>query len=299
MRFDPTDLRLFLNVQKAGSITGGASASHLTLQSASERIRGMEDELGVPLLLRAKNGVTLTEAGFSLAHHAHVILHQIELMRSELHQYGKGLRGHIPLLCNASALSEYLPALVGTYLNAHPMISIDVNEKPSRDIVTAIKNQMADIGIVADSIALNGLETRPFRQDELVVVVPLGSHWGNHDIVAFETLTEAEFIGLNSHSALQEHIDEHARQLGKRLNYRVRLASFDAMIQVIHSGIGIGILPKHAALRLMTSLNVRCLSLSDTWAKRNLVICAREFSTLPGYCQAFVEFITSSSEPGD
>ncbi|MEQ9887099.1 LysR family transcriptional regulator [Pectobacterium zantedeschiae] len=292
MRFDLTDLRLFLNIQKAGSITAGASASSLTVQAASERIRGMEDELGVALLLRSKAGVSLTDAGFSLAHHAHIILRQVEHMRSELHQYGKGLRGHIPLLCNSAALNEYLPALLGRYLVVCPQISVAVNEKLSRDIVDAIRNQTADLGIVADSVTLDGLETRPFRQDQLVVVVPKNSTWFGEKRLSFSDITDAEFVGLSEGAALQEHIDDHARKQGKRLNYRVRLASFDAVTQVIHSGIGIGILPRHAAQRMMERLDIHTIPLSDDWATRNLVICARQFSTLPGYVQDFVTFIT-------
>ncbi|KFX20767.1 LysR family transcriptional regulator [Pectobacterium betavasculorum] len=292
MRFDLTDLRLFLNTQKAGSITGGAAASSLTVQAASERIRGMEDELGVALLLRSKAGVSLTDAGFSLAHHAHIILHQVEHMRSELHQYGKGLRGHIPLLCNSAALNEYLPALLGRYLVVCPHISVAVNEKLSRDIVDAIRNQTADLGIVADSVTLDGLETRPFRQDELVVVVPKNSTWRRETRLSLSDITDAEFVGLSEGAALQEHIDEQARKQGKRLNYRVRLASFDAVTQVIHRGIGIGILPQHAAQRMMERLEIHTIPLSDDWATRNLVICARQFSTLPGYVKDFVAFIT-------
>ncbi|MEL7627579.1 LysR family transcriptional regulator [Pectobacterium aroidearum] len=298
MRFDLTDLRLFLNIQKAGSITGGAGASSLTVQAASERIRGMEEELGVPLLLRSKAGVSLTDAGFSLAHHAHIILRQVEHMRSELHQYSKGLRGHIPLLCNSAALNEYLPALLGRYLVVCPQISVTVNEKLSRDIVNAIRNQTADLGIVADSVPLDGLETRPFRQDELVAVVPRASLWSDASQLTFSDIADAEFIGLSEGAALQEHIDEHAKRLGKRLNYRVRLASFDAVTQVIHSGIGIGILPRHAAQRMMERLAIRTIPLADDWATRNLVVCARQFYALPGYVQDFVTFITTENAAG-
>ena len=51
MCFDLTDLRLLLSVHEAGTITGGAECTHMRLASASERIRGMEEALGVPLLL--------------------------------------------------------------------------------------------------------------------------------------------------------------------------------------------------------------------------------------------------------
>lgn len=81
MRFDLTDLRLFLNICEAGTITGGAERTHITLQAASERIRGMEDELGVPLLHRSKSGAQVTDAGRALEHHARTVLqHRARVM---------------------------------------------------------------------------------------------------------------------------------------------------------------------------------------------------------------------------
>ena len=288
MRFDFIDLRLFLHVQQAGSITAGAARSHLTLQAASERIRGMEETLGVALLTRASNGVTLTEAGFALARHANTLLQQRDHMQSELQQFGNGLRGHITLLCNASALSLHLPPRISDYLLAHSRISLSVSEKPSHEIVDAIKNQRAEVGIVADSVPLQGLETREFCLDPLVVAVAINSPWATSSALVFADLLEAEFVGLHRGSALQEHIDNHARQCGKRLNYRVRLNDFPALIGLIQQGIGIGIVPEKALAQSGTQ-QVRAIPLSDHWAQRRLLLCARQFAALPGYIQEFVE----------
>src|SRR5438270_10961473 len=81
LRFDLTDLRLFLHVAEAASITHGASRSNMALASASERIRAMEDALGAPLLERKRRGVQLTPAGAALARHARIVTQQLEHMR--------------------------------------------------------------------------------------------------------------------------------------------------------------------------------------------------------------------------
>ena len=62
MRFDLADLRLFLQVVEAGSITHGAERAHLALAAASTRIRNMEAALGTPLLYRERQGVQPTPA---------------------------------------------------------------------------------------------------------------------------------------------------------------------------------------------------------------------------------------------
>lgn len=122
MRFDLTDLRLFLNVVEAGSLTGGAARSHMTLASASQRVRGMEDALGSPLLTRHAQGVRATEAGRTLLHHARVVLQQMERLRGELGEYGQGLKGHVRFMCGTSALTEHLPEVLSRFLAEHPRI---------------------------------------------------------------------------------------------------------------------------------------------------------------------------------
>jgi DNA-binding transcriptional LysR family regulator len=292
MRFDLTDLRLFLHICEAGSMTGGAERTHITLQSASERIRGMEDELGVPLLHRTKSGTQVTDAGRALEHHARTVLLQIDHMRGELQQYGHGLRGHIRLLCNTASLSEYLPDALADYLPRHPTLSISAEERSSQDIVHAIRSKTADVGIVADSVGLAGLEQKPFREDWLIAVVPAGHALAARDQVAFDEIVDADFIVLTDGSALHVHLAEQAKALGKRIRYRVQLKSFDAICRVIESGVGIGIVSRHAALRAMQTMDVRMVELSDAWSHRKLTLCARSFEELPKYTREFVAFLS-------
>ncbi|VBW17881.1 LysR family transcriptional regulator [Burkholderia pseudomallei] len=296
MRFDLTDLRLFLHVCEAGSITGGAERAHMTLQSASERIRGMEEELGVPLLQRAKRGTRATEAGRALEHHARVVLQQIDHMRGELQQFGAGLRGHIRLLSNTAALSEYLPDALAEYLPRHPKLSVSVEERSSQEIVHAIRGKTADFGIVADSVGLDGLEQMPFREDWLIAVAAVDHSLAARERVAFAELVDADFIGMTDGSALQVHLADQAKALGKRIDYRVQLKSFDAICRLIERGVGIGIVSRHAALRAQQTMQIRLIELTDPWAHRRLTICGRSFDELPKYTREFIAFL--AHDPG-
>lgn len=296
MRFDLTDLRLFLHVCEAGSITGGAERAHMTLQSASERIRGMEEELGVPLLQRAKRGTRATEAGRALEHHARVVLQQIDHMRGELQQFGAGLRGHIRLLSNTAALSEYLPDALAEYLPRHPKLSVSVEERSSQEIVHAIRGKTADFGIVADSVGLDGLEQMPFREDWLIAVAAVDHSLAARERVAFAELVDADFIGMTDGSALPVHLADQAKALGKRIDYRVQLKSFDAICRLIERGVGIGIVSRHAALRAQQTMQIRLIELTDPWAHRRLTICARSFDELPKYTREFIAFL--AHDPG-
>ncbi len=288
MRFDLTDLRLFLNVQETGSITAGARRSHMTLASASERVRGMEDALGVPLLLRGPRGVEPTPAGRTLAHHARVVLAQMDRMRGELDHYGQGMKGLVRVLCNTTALSEYLPPVLGAFLKDHPRVSVDLEERLSHEIADALRAGACDIGVLADSADLHGLRTTPFRHDPLSLVVPADHPLAGQSAVMLADVADQEFVGLVEGSALQEHIAHHARRDGKVLSYRVRLRSFDAVCRMVGQGVGIGIVPRVAAARYGRAAGVRRVALADDWAARDLVLCVRD--TLPAYAAELVDY---------
>ena len=295
MRFDLVDLQLFVHVIEEGSLTAGAARSHLALASASARVRGMEDALGLPLLLRGRRGVAATPAGQTLLHHARLVLQQMDKLRGDLGEFARGLKGQLRLLCNTSALSEFLPEALATFLDRHPNLTIDLEERLSYDIVRGVSEGLADMGIVSDSVDLRGLQTFLFRPDRLVAIAAAdGMHQraiGNADAVDFASLLGHDFIGLADDSALQQYLGLHAARLGRPLKMRVRLRSFDAVCRMVASGVGVAVVPQAAARRCQQTMALRCMSLLDPWSVRNLTICVRQFSELPLYARQLIEHL--------
>lgn len=289
MRFDLVDLRLFVAIVEAGSISGGAAAVHLALASASARVSGMEAALGVPLLDRGRRGVTPTAAGRALLHHARSIGAQVERMRGDLRGFASGLRGEIRMLSNTAALVELLPAALRDFLAAHPDVDIDIEERTSADITLAVAEGRAEFGVVANTTDLGRLETIPLSSDRLVLIVPAAHALAGREAVAFAELLDEPFIGLSA-GALHAHLAEHAARLGRRINYRVRLRGFDAVARLVEAGIGLGILPMTAA-RLCRVDGIAIVPLRDEWANRQLLLCATDFAALSGHARLFVDQI--------
>ena len=197
IRFDLIDLRLFLHVAEAASITHGATRANMALASASERIRDMEEALGAPLLERKRRGVRLTPVGSALVHHARIVTQQLENMRGELGDYAKGLRGHVRLLSNTVAIAELLPDALASFLSAHPNIDVELEDRPSREIVRTIAEGRADIGIVTDAVdPAEELETFPLGAIRLVVVAPHRHPLGHRRKTTFREILDHEIVGL-------------------------------------------------------------------------------------------------------
>jgi len=291
LRFDLTDLRLCLEVADAGSITAGAARAHLALASASARLHGMEQALGVALFARGRRGVQPTPAGRALLHHARLVTQQIERMHADLGQYAQGLKGHVRLLCNTSALAEFLPDALSAFMVAHPRIDVDLEERSSAEIVRALLRGAGEVGIVADSVDLGGLQGYPFRPDRLVLVVARGHALAGRRGIAFEEALEHDFIGMIKGVALQEHLAGHAARLGKRIKVRVRLRSFEAVCGMVERGLGVGVVPESAAIRCQKSMAIRRVRLSDAWASRQLTLCMKSFDELAPYARRLVEHL--------
>nr|QQZ50397.1 LysR family transcriptional regulator [Phenylobacterium glaciei] len=177
MRFDLVDLRLFADVVEAGSITHGAARSHIALAAASTRVRAMEEEIGAALLTRSRQGVVPTPAGQTLLKHARLMLEQSARLREDLGAYAGGLSGEVRLLANTNASTEFLPEALGRFLADNPKVRVDLEERLSDEIVGLIAEGVGDIGIVAGTVDVGGLETFPFRSDRFVVVAQKGHPW--------------------------------------------------------------------------------------------------------------------------
>lgn len=301
LRFDLTDLRLFLNVVEAGTLTAGAEASHLALASASARILAMEDSLGSALLVRQPRGVYPTPAGRALAKHAALMLQHAERMRGELAEYASGLKGHVRLLGNTVAMHEYLPDALGAFLVNEPQVNVSASEATGDEIVMALAEGTADVGVFSDEIKTYELETFAFRQHRLVMVTPLDHALALQSRRSSVSILEADafdVIGLPEGSALQDRWEARAARRGVRLNYRVRVPSFDAQCRLIESGAGVALLPEATARRFAASMRLCVVPLSDAWLARQLMVAVRRLADLPAFTQRLVKHLAAGGEPG-
>jgi DNA-binding transcriptional LysR family regulator len=295
MRFDLVDLALFIAVADSGSITHGATRANLALASASARIKSLEAGLGVALLKRRRRGVELTAAGEALREHARLIMHNVEIMRGDLAGFASGIRASVHLLANTSGLSEHLPKALAAFLREHPDISLDVEERESTDIITAIASGAADLGFAAEHALPDHFERFRFSEDRLMLVAPRRGDFANRRQIDFIEVTDHDFVGLTNSTALALHIAKHATRLGVRLRVRSRLRDFDAICQMVAAGVGVAVVPEAAARRCTQSVPITLVSIRDAWANRKLAICARSFRTLPRPAKLLVEHLRKTA----
>ena len=162
-RLDLTSLQLFVAVCELGSIGKAAEREFIAASAVSKRLADLETAVDTQLLYRHSRGVTLTPAGESLLHHARAVLFGLEKMQGELSEYAKGVRGHVRVHANISAIVQFLPEDLGAFARAQPEVKIDLEEHLSHQVIHAVREGAADIGICHAPAEGHGDDALPSR----------------------------------------------------------------------------------------------------------------------------------------
>jgi DNA-binding transcriptional LysR family regulator len=294
--YDLTDLRLFVAMAEERNLTRGAARAFLAPSSASHRLRRLEDALQTPLFDRQPRGLEPTRAGEALLRHARQVFACIEQMHAELSPYASGIRGQVSLWANTHATHSYLPDDLAGFLKRHPQVSVSLEERTSTEIAMAVAHGEIDVGVLADAGAQGaGVVLWPYRQDRLVLIVPQGHVLAQRASVAFAEVLDQAFVMLHSGSAIHTFTMNAAAALGRHLDVRIQVRSFEAVCRMVGAGVGIGLVPRSAVPRAGLSEPPVVVALDEAWAQRDLQVCVRQGVELSGFASALVQHLRASS----
>jgi len=299
MRLDLTTLNLVLAIADTRSITAGALRENLALAAASKRLKDLEARFGVPLFERRARGVEPTEAGRALVRHIRGLHASLHALESEVVEFSRGIKGHLRIAANASAISECLPPDLAAFSQAHPQIRISLEDQTSAEVQAAVAEGRADVGIFVPPLLDNRLTTWRYRHGTLAAMVPQGHALAAQAAVRFEALLDHDIIGLHAGAAVHELMRAEAEGQGRPLKARLQVRGFDAIAQLVEAGLGVAVLPAAVAQRLAQLFRVQVLALDEPWAERDYLLGVRTQEVLPAVLQRFVTALCGQSTTGE
>ncbi len=295
-RFDLVSVRLAVACAQTGSLTAAARGSHLALAAASRRIRELEDALGEALFERHPRGLLPTAAGRVFVKHGLTLLQTMEQLGGELADLRRGIARHIRLCASSAAISQFLPPLLARYGELHPQVHIDLEEQVSEAVAATLREGRADVAVFVEGPDTTGLDTRLFREDELVLILPAGHTLAGKTPLAFVDALDEEWISLTAGAAMLQQQQQAALAANRPLKLRMQVRSFDAVCHMVASGLGVAILPKAATLPMVKSMKLSWRPLADAWAQRRLLT-----ATIAGQPDAgiasLVDFLSPQKAP--
>jgi len=296
MHFDFVDLSLMTALADTKNLARAASRCHLSAPAASNRVKNLEEGLGFRLLYRTSQGMTLTPAGESFVRHARIVLEQTERLAADMQDYGEGIKGHVRVWANTTAISEFLPDALSRFLREHQDVNIELREVLSSEIIKGLVEGATDIGIVASNVDIGHLETLPYHDDQLVLVTAPDHPLAKRESADFAETLDEDFVSLSAASAIHSFVNNVADSLGRRVKLRIEVGNFEAACRMIAAGVGIGIVPGSVAIRHARTMNIRIVRLNDAWSQRKLKICVRSLKDLPQFSRKLVDVLTAEAE---
>lgn len=291
LHFDLADLRLFLHLAECRNLTRGAKAASLSPAAASGRLKSLEGQLNARLFYRDSRGLVMTHAGEMMQRHARAILRQIEHVRNDFLALSSDSSGHFRIFANTTPITESLPAALAVFMKDRPNVTVDIQERNTRDVVRGVAESAADVGVLSVSGQLepDDLQHRLFSTDRLVLVVPSGHPLSQRDTVSFEESLAVPHVGFRD-STLQHLLVDRAGLLNRKLGMRVLMSSYETMCMMIAAGVGVGVLPESCAERYVRSgMPLEVVKLSDAWSLRERYVIYRDLDALPLCARAFID----------
>jgi DNA-binding transcriptional LysR family regulator len=292
MKLDPVSLRLFVAVMEEGTIAAAALREHLAPAAVSKRISELEAALDTVLFQRSNKGAQATAAAHALLGLARGVLYGLDDIAEQMAGYASGLRGHVRVFANISAITQFLPDDLRSFMAEAPMVQVHLQERISSAIARAVADSTADIGILNAGVYGEPLAMLPYREDELVLIVPRAHPLARRKKASFREALAHEFVGAHPGSAVNNQLHRAAAEIGLPLRLRIQVSGYDAMSLMVAAGMGIGILPRQSARLYLAALDIRAVTLDEPWVRRQLVVCVRAQEALSPAARSLVEHLT-------
>jgi DNA-binding transcriptional LysR family regulator len=256
-------LRYFVCVAEALSFTKAAEKLHTAQPSLTRQIKNLEDELGVRLLHRTKQKVTLTDEGRSfLADAKHLLALAAETVKSVRRLHTGEVRAlNVGYVSNL--FYDLLPRTLESFHQAFPTIAVNLFDLSCGEQFRALEEGKLDLGFVGlhEPIARRGLEFRTIASYKSVVALPMENPLAARATVSLKALAPMFFIGM-SETSYPGYRDWLIRTCARCAFTPKVLQDVDLerkMIHAIGSGLGVAIVPEQLKRREHTNVVFRAV----------------------------------------
>ncbi len=294
---DIKTLRLLVAVADHQNIKHAAAQSNIEPSAISKRIAQLEDQLGTPLLVRGRRGVHPTPAGEALIEHARSVLFTMQRIEADIASFAGGLKGQVRLVASTSAIAESLLDDIAGFMREpeNRNIQVDIEERFSTEVLRMVRDGRAALGVCWDNLDFEGLEQRPYRDDELVLAVHRDHPLAGSRALRFEQTLDHEHVGLAPTTAVHRMLAQAAARKGRTIVYRVVVSNFDASFRVVAANLGVSVVPRQVAAPFEQSLGIRLIPLLDAWAHRHFVVCHRRAAVLTPAAARLLDHLVSKA----
>jgi DNA-binding transcriptional LysR family regulator len=232
-------LKSFVAVVDQGGFTAASRRLGLSQPAVSRAVASLEKELGLPLLVRSRDGLTLTEAGSLVLTHAREAVRHLTLMRTEVAALAGEVTGTLSLASLPSATGTLVAPQLRRFTARYPAVTIRLLEGSEQEVRDWLDQGAAEAGVV--SLPIEGLDAAVLGDQDLVAVVPADSRLASWDEIEYAELAKEPFI--RSTGGCTEVYVPVAQRVGAEFDVAFEAREMSAVLEIVRAGLGVSILP--------------------------------------------------------
>ena len=283
----------FVKTVEYGSFTEAAKALSYSQSSVSKMIADLENIWNVRLLERSRNGLVLTSEGMQILPYVRRLVDEYDRMQEQIRLMNGIQTGIIRIGAFSSVATYWMPNVIRRFQQDYPNIEYEILIGDYSEIERWIAQGRVDCGFSRLPVKA-GLEGTLLERDELVVILPEGHSLAAKDKVDPLDLNDEPFMLLEhgGKTEVSELLEEY------QVDPNVLFTTWDdyAIMAMVESGLGVGILPRLILQRIPYNIEIRSLSIP---AFREIGFVMREQADVSEAVKRFIsylEFRNSGSE---
>jgi DNA-binding transcriptional LysR family regulator len=249
-------LKSFVTVVEQGGFTAASRRLGLSQPAVSRAVATLEKELGAPLLLRGRDGLSLTGAGSVVLTHAREAVRHLSLMRTEVAALAGEVTGTLSLASLPSVTATLVAPQLQAFAERYPAVTIRLLEGSEEEVRDWLDQGAAEAGVV--SLPIRGLDAAVLGEQDMVAVVPAGHRLAGWNEVSYAELAKEPFI--RSTGGCADVFGPVARRLGVDFDVAFEAREMSAVLEIVRAGLGVSILPSAGLPDLPDDVVVRPLT---------------------------------------
>lgn len=274
----------FLTTVDCGSFTKAAVILGYAQSSVSKMIADLESEWKVVLLERSRAGVQLTSDGTAMLPYARELLNSYRKVQEQAASLSGMATGLIRIGTFSSVAAHWMPSIIQKFQNDYPGIRYELLLGDYSEIEQWIFEGRVDCGFLRLPTR-EEYETISLGKDEYVAVLPVGHPLAQRDVLSPDDLDGQPFMLLEhgGKTEVSELLEKH------RVTPDVRFTTWDdyAILSMVESGLGIGVLPRLILRRIPYRVEIR--SFSEPFFREIALAMKRGTSSVA--VQRFVQYL--------
>ena len=285
-------LKIFCDVIETQSFSKAAMLNYISQSAVSQQIRGLEEKYDRRLIERGKRNLAPTQAGKMLYAGAKEILERFRSMENRLQVLSKTIAGSLRVSTVYSVGLHELPAYLKEFLRRYPSANIHVEYSRANKIYDDLVSSAVDLGIVAYPVRRSGIETIPFREDQLVMICSPDSPLGKNRKIDIAKLARHRFVAFERDIPTRRAIDRALRLRNIQVEIVMEFDNVETIKRAVEIGAGISIVPCLTVDSEVQTGSLLAAELTGADLKRPLGILCKKGKERTQVMDKFIEVLT-------